>query len=494
MPNYTVPGVFIEPISSLPSDVESNSSSIGGFVGTLVRGVLEIPTLVTSWQDFLNKFAYGMETPFLSNSDLAYAVYGFFQNGGKQCYIVRTAHKTASDEEEVYAIAGVTVGTPTTFAVTAKDAGAWGNNVSVAVGKNEDYVVSTNEIFDLYVKYGTEVVEVFKGLSNSLTSAKYFLDYVNDNSNYISITSGTLVETVVETVLTYKSLTNGTDGITTIVDADYSRALGLLSAVDACSLVCIPGQATTAMIAILTAFAEANPRKFIILDSEKAKTVAEIKAVRKTIDEANMAIYYPWGKVSDPLSNRGKLRDCPVSGHVMGVYSRIINSRGVWKSPAGTEAVVKGVVDLYTELTQSNIETLSSANVNPIVVKANYGTVIWGAKSTSTEEDWDNVSDSLLNSYIYSNVYNLLQQFIFEPHDEYLWTRVKSAVTTFFDTLWKDGGLKGSSSSDAYYVKCDADLNTEEVIASGQIICETGYARKHPADFIIIRISRYLGE
>lgn len=73
--------------------------SIAGFVGFARRGPIDEPTLVTSWSNFSQIFGGFDEiyyksqpqsstqhfvTPYLSHS-----VYGFFQNGGSACYIVR---------------------------------------------------------------------------------------------------------------------------------------------------------------------------------------------------------------------------------------------------------------------------------------------------------------------------------------------------------------------------------------------------------------------
>ena len=84
MDKYISPGVYVESISSVASVDDSLSTGIGGFIGIAERGP-GIPVLISSWQEYIDTFAFGMDSPFLSNSSLAFAVYGFFQNGGKQC-------------------------------------------------------------------------------------------------------------------------------------------------------------------------------------------------------------------------------------------------------------------------------------------------------------------------------------------------------------------------------------------------------------------------
>jgi hypothetical protein len=64
--------------------------SVAGFVGQAERGPLNRPQVVNSWGQFRDIFG-----DFTGYSYLAYAVFGFFLNGGERCYIVRVAHETA---------------------------------------------------------------------------------------------------------------------------------------------------------------------------------------------------------------------------------------------------------------------------------------------------------------------------------------------------------------------------------------------------------------
>jgi uncharacterized protein len=45
----------------------------------------------------------------------------------------------------------------------------------------------------------------------------------------------------------------------------------------------------------------------------------------------------------------------------------------------------------------------------------------------------------------------------------------------------------------AFYVKCDAELNPPEIRDLGQLIIEVGMAPVKPAEFVIFRISQWAG-
>lgn len=99
MPENKIPGVHIEEIQAGSKPIDGVSTSCAGFVGAAKRDSVPIgePTLITSWYQFVEKFGRfdKDKAPFLPP-----AVYGFFSNGGKRCYIVRVK-ESAEDVDYV---------------------------------------------------------------------------------------------------------------------------------------------------------------------------------------------------------------------------------------------------------------------------------------------------------------------------------------------------------------------------------------------------------
>ena len=465
MAEYTTPGVYIENNPNKTVKDESTSASTGGFIGITQRGVLNKPVFITSWNAFINAFAYGMDSPFLRNSDLAYAVYGFFQNGGKRCYILRTAHASAKSA------------TLTGIGLTAKEEGSWGNNIKVEITTNDS-------LFDILVYYKDKKVESFLGVSSNDVA-----DILETSSSYISAT-GSAVSLKAQTAT---SMSGGVDGIEDIDDGDFTNALSKFDSVTDMGLLCIPGQTSVGVETALIEYCKKREDIFAILDAPEASDVDSVVTHKKNMTSEYGALYFPWIKVSDPLSSVGKTKDCPPSGHMMGVYARTFAERGVWKVPAGTDAVVRGAVDIVrknnVDLTNEDVGTLNTAGIVAIIPKTNYGIVAWGAKVLSGSTTMKYISDVLLDIYIKRNVNRDTQQFVFEPNNSATWLRLATTVESFLDTLWRSGALHGDSASEAYYVKCDGELNTASVRSSGKIICEVGYASNKPAEFVVFRIS-----
>lgn len=90
MPEYLHPGVYIEE-QPAPQTIEGVSTSNAGFVGLTEKGpTTGLPQMVTSFNEFLRRYGtYLPEDPWGSTRFLAYAVEGFFNNGGKRVFITR---------------------------------------------------------------------------------------------------------------------------------------------------------------------------------------------------------------------------------------------------------------------------------------------------------------------------------------------------------------------------------------------------------------------
>lgn len=482
MAEYLAPGVFIEDNPNAPV-IEAVSSSTAGFIGVTPRGVVNKPVFLTSWNSYLTNFAYGVDSAFMPNSDLSYAVYGFFMNGGKRCYVTRVSGSTAKkamanfpETEESEEDTEVVINTPI---IEAKDEGLWGNQLKVSATINED----NSSWFDLSIKLKDEVVEVIRELSNDSTDVShYWVNVVSEQSNFITPLSGNM-PFILDT-----PFSGGVDGVEDVTDNEYISALSLFDNIDDVNLLSVPGQTSEVMYNAIMSYCENRGDVFALLDAPETSTVDSIKELRKKLSCKNAALLFPWIKVNDPL-NSGKLRSCPPSGHCIGVYARVITERGVWKAPAGTEANLRGAIEVTTTLSTGEIEVLNPANVICIVPKTNCGIVIWGARNLHPDSSMKYVSDVLLDINIKKSVFNATQSFVFEPNDAVTWTKIKATVEAFLDNLWREGALFGDSASQAYYVKCDADLNTEAMRNSGKLICEVGYANKKPAEFVIFRFS-----
>ena len=89
MPEYLTPGVYVEELPA-PQTIEGVSTSDAGFVGAAERGqTIGLPQLVTSFGDFRRTYGGHLGEEWGDARYLAFAVEGFFTNGGQRAYVSR---------------------------------------------------------------------------------------------------------------------------------------------------------------------------------------------------------------------------------------------------------------------------------------------------------------------------------------------------------------------------------------------------------------------
>ena len=98
MPTYLTPGVYVDesPSTSKP---RGGGASVAAFVGLAPGGPLNTPMRISNWTQFAKIYGDSDEPdngPFMEGAYLAHSVYGFFQNGGTVCWVVRVSD-TATD-------------------------------------------------------------------------------------------------------------------------------------------------------------------------------------------------------------------------------------------------------------------------------------------------------------------------------------------------------------------------------------------------------------
>ena len=180
----------------------------------------------------------------------------------------------------------------------------------------------------------------------------------------------------------------------------------------------------------------------------------------------------------------------PPSAAMAGIYTRVDNTRGVWKAPANVSVS-------YVESTAENIDDKEQEDLNaPMNGKAinvirafqGEGIKVWGARTLDGNSlDWRyiNVRRTLL--FLEESVKNAARAYVFEPNDAGTWINMKSMIENFLRGIWKRGGLAGATPEDAYEVHVGlGDTMTAEDILEGIMRITVLVAVTHPAEFIEI--------
>ena len=151
------------------------------------------------------------------------------------------------------------------------------------------------------------------------------------------------------------------------------------------------------------------------------------------------------------------------------------------------------MIGLERQITKGEQDVLNPLGVNCIRSFVGRGIRVWGARTLSSDGSWRYINVRRLFIFVESALEQGLQWVVFEPNDSTLWAKVRRDITSFLRVVWRSGALFGAPPAQAFYVKCDEELNPPEVRDLGQLIIEVGLAPVKPAEFVIVRISQWAG-
>ncbi len=175
-------------------------------VGPTVKGPVEIPTVVTTYSDYQNRFGTTFESGSLDHTFFtSIAAYNYFNNGGNTLLVTRVVN---SPSDWVYASASITAisASATSFELEAIDKGViWNNTGSVlsqnamASGSSDNVRWEVNTVntssgtFSLLIRQGTDtqnnksILESWTNLSLDPTQDNFISRVIGDEkANYIS--------------------------------------------------------------------------------------------------------------------------------------------------------------------------------------------------------------------------------------------------------------------------------------------------------------------
>lgn len=297
------------------------------------------------------------------------------------------------------------------------------------------------------------------------------------------------------------SIEAGSDGDPIVNEQPYIDALSRLDDKEDVSLICVPGIASPSLFGEVVNYCENRPLSdcFYIGDMpQDYDEVDEAQGFVAAISPKNSygAVYVPWVYMNDPTGASAQPIVVPPSGHLAGLYAKTDARRGVWKAPAGTAAAIAGSTGLVATLTdvQQGLLNPDPYHVNVIREFAASGRVVWGARTITSDAEWNYIPVRRMAILLRVSIYRGIQWAVFEPNDEPLWAALRLNITSFMMTLYRRGAFQGSTPSQAFFVKCDSETTPQDDIDSGIVNIQVGFAPLKPAEFVIVQISQKAGQ
>jgi hypothetical protein len=249
---------------------------------------------------------------------------------------------------------------------------------------------------------------------------------------------------------------------------------------------------------------------FALLDAPAGVVpIAALKAQWQALSihegAASGALYHPWVRVpggcrtcrgTGRAESAGYCSSCagtgaasvPPSGHLAGIYARVDQRVGVFRAPANEE--IEGIIDLDHVLADADHVALNDTGLNLLRAFPARGLRVWGARTLSTDPAWRWISVRRLFLTIGRWLSRAMLNVVFEPNDLRLWIRIDRELTAWLERLYRAGALKGRNAAEAFYVRCNDELNPLEVREQGMLVVEVGLAPAVPQEYIVLRLVR----
>jgi phage tail sheath protein FI len=295
---------------------------------------------------------------------------------------------------------------------------------------------------------------------------------------------------------TRTALVDGDDGLTSIADTDYigdSGARNGFHAFDNCGevgIVATPGNVAVAVISAGLAYCEAMKDRVYICAPNHSLTATAIMAFRKSASIGHStfgAMYSSWIKVRDSLTGGYKL--VPPDGDVFRIFGLTDRETEPWYAPAGiSRGQIRDFVELDYNPSPGDQELLYENGVNPIITETDAGTYINGQMTLSLiASALDRINVRRLMIYVEKAIVASSKWIVFELNDPILWRQIKRAYDPFLRGIQSRRAFNTQDGRPGFMVKCDEEINTDDVIDRNELIVRVFIRPNKVAEFILIQ-------
>jgi hypothetical protein len=291
----------------------------------------------------------------------------------------------------------------------------------------------------------------------------------------------------------YEAMTQGADGTTpddtdklgTNTNKAYKHGMALFDSVPTLPQFAVPGGSVTVQRAADTYAQSRGDTINVIAAPETSDTQEELLAFRNVtlnLVSSYTALYAPWGREPNP-DIPGAYVNVPPEGRILGMISEVSKRRGIQKPPANE--LVK-FASLVASFTPTEHGVLNAAGVNLILMEEGRGIRCMGARTlwpNADRKQYLNVR-SILNG-VKRGLKEFGKAIAFEASDDLLWKYIQTEGNKWMEQRWKDGWFfPRNDKTKAFFFKCDATTNTEELRLSAKVRSVVGINPVLPGELI----------
>jgi len=476
--------------------IERVATAVAAFVGRALKGRVNQPTTITSFDEYQRIFG-GLWQP----STLSYAIEQYFENGGRSCIVVRIANGARA---------------PT---LTLRCGTETLNLIGVSPGSREylraaiDYdgiSADDTDHFNLVVQRlraaGTELIEEQEILRrvSIRPQAERALPGLLAKSQLARLAGPLPSQRPDRTVgrgpatagyVACNSDGDDGDALTNydiIGDALNGTGLFALRSSEPFNFLCVPPLARTLDVGLptlLVALRLCRERQaMLLLDPPTAwdTPAAAVEAVRRwPFHSEDALMFYPRLLAFDRL--RGRYEQFGSAAASAGLLARADQVSPIWSLNDAEEPMLRPGLRSAASVTELDRLRLAQGGVNVLSGARHGGRRQDGLRTLLPEmaakSDWRSLASRRFALFVMASIERGTRWVRFEHGGPPLWAQVRMQVMAFFEGLERDGAFAGRHGIENYFVVCDHRLNDAAAVARGRFQLLFGYAALRPGEF-----------
>jgi hypothetical protein len=463
------PGVTVNVVDDVAPSGAAINTGTGFVVGVTEKGPGGVPTLVTSFRAYKDRFG-----SLAGGQDMYKAAYTFFNEGGLYLYVVRAVGTGA-------VAANATQAGWVRF--DARGPGTWGNNLSVEI----DPQTGTNPV--------TFIVTVKEsGVIREVSSPMVGADVASwAGSSLVAATSlGTtyLADTAATATLTLAAGANGAAP----TDAEITAALDTIGYAYGPGQVAIPGSRDPEQHAALAAHCEANHRVGLVdlpdTNDSNAQmvTIATLAAAGKGARQL-LAL---GDVINYPGETLGVVWEVPYSGVQMGLVARADAGGDPSAVAAGANGASRLALGTKRAWTDAQRQDMNYAGITlGKMVNGQLRTYGYRVASGLSESNWVFWQESRVVMGVAHECGAAMEEFVFQTIDGRgkIFVRVAAALIGICQRYWQANALFGETAGEAFSVDTSyPGVNTVQTAAAGEIHATVRLKTSRVAEWVTLDI------
>jgi phage tail sheath protein FI len=231
--------------------------------------------------------------------------------------------------------------------------------------------------------------------------------------------------------------------------------------------------------------AERLAKFVVLLDVPIGLTHRQVLRWRSRFHSSYAAAYHPWLLVSREDDRRDGLLRLNPSAVAAGIIARQEISFGLPHGPAN--AVAADVIDVEEAVAPARHDELHQLGIN-VYLSERDGIRLTAGRTLARDPRYRQLTVRRLMLLLRRALSQQTHWMVFETNSPSLWADVRHMLRNFLRTLYQAGAFTGATEDEAFFVRCDKQLNTQRVIDAGQLLVEIGIAPCEPVEFIVLRM------